>query len=518
MNHDQLPAFHPFYRRSKRPYWLLIGLIALTLGLAMTFRPSAAENGASGTCYSLTRAHTGQGADPTAAPPNSEGCNNGTYDDGEQITLTAAPVAGWHVAGWSGTANDSSTATTNTVTMPDEDHTVGVTYEKDVTACYALTLSHSGQGADPTAEPPKSEGCETGKYTEGQAITLTAAPAEGWRVKNWSGTANDSSTETTNTVTMPAADHAVAVTYEEIPIPSSFTFLSVILQDWPQWEKVGATDLTSLYTVGVCPSDVAKRFAATRDALYSWASGDWEIMPGAPANVRDFLFLDDCTVYAASFNGGVWQLVGDTWERVGTDALPAARSLALRGTDLYVGSRDGVFRYDTTSQPAVAWEPIWTDSNVTRLSRAGDQRLYAADFGLGARFNDACDDDSCDWPEVGVAPFGDAFDVAGSATGTPPDWLVLATARGIYRWDGSQWSQPSAPPQPSGNVFALAVAGDRVFAGVQNGGVWVSRDFGDTWLLFDDSPIFTIIDLVVVPGDGLYAVTPNDGVWRYPFR
>lgn len=517
MNHDQLPAFHPFYRRSRRHYWLLIGLIALTLGVAMTVRPSAAKNSASGGCHDLTRSLTGQGDNPTASPTKSEGCDEGNYTAGQVINLTAAPAAGWHVSGWSGTADNSSTATTNTVTMPDEDHTVGVTYAEDVTACYALTLSHGGEGADPTAAPPNSTGCPAGEYTAEQVINLTADPADGWRVKNWSGTINNNSTATDNTVTMPAADHEVKVTYENIPIPSSFTFLPVILQDWPQWEEVGETHLTSLYTVGVCPSGETKRFAATRDALYRWESGDWEIMPGAPANVRDFLFLDACAVYAASFNGGVWRLdeQNQTWQRIGTDALPAARSLARRDEKLYVGSRDGVARYDTTSQPAAAWEPVLTGSNVTRLSRAGE-RLYAADFGLGARFNDACDDTACAWPEVGDAPFGDAFDVAGSAAGAPTEWVVLATARGLYRWDGSAWSQPSAPPQPAGNVFALAVVGDWVYAGVQNGGVWVSRDLGDTWALFEESPIFTIIDLVVVSGDGLYAVTPNEGVWRWP--
>ncbi len=79
--------------------------------------------------------------------------------------------------------------------------------------CYALTLSHTGSGSDPVPSPLHSPGCPEGAYTPGTLITLTASPASGWKVKNWSGTNNDASTSTTNTVTMPWNDHAAAVNY-----------------------------------------------------------------------------------------------------------------------------------------------------------------------------------------------------------------------------------------------------------------------------------------------------------------
>src|SRR5581483_800813 len=59
------------------------------------------------TCYTLTRTHSGQGADPAATPANSSGCAAGQYIAGESIQLTASPSSGWSVAGWSGTNNDS---------------------------------------------------------------------------------------------------------------------------------------------------------------------------------------------------------------------------------------------------------------------------------------------------------------------------------------------------------------------------------------------------------------------------
>jgi hypothetical protein len=81
------------------------------------------------TCYALAINHTGQGADPAASPANSTGCPAGRYVAGASVNLSgAAPVSGWYIAGWSGTNNNASTDSTNTVTMPAGAHSAGVNY------------------------------------------------------------------------------------------------------------------------------------------------------------------------------------------------------------------------------------------------------------------------------------------------------------------------------------------------------------------------------------------------------
>jgi hypothetical protein len=80
-------------------------------------------------------------------------------------------------------------------------------------ACYTLTLSHSGTGGNPAASPTSSAGCPTGNYLAGAAVSLTASPSPGWTVSGWTGTSNNASTATTNTLTMPAAPHAASVQY-----------------------------------------------------------------------------------------------------------------------------------------------------------------------------------------------------------------------------------------------------------------------------------------------------------------
>ena len=97
---------------------------------------------------------------------------------------------------------------------------VVVPVELTVTAaptCYALTLGHTGNGANPTANPANSASCAAGEYVAGEVISLTAAPDTGWQVQSWTGTDADASTAPTNTVTMPAADHTASVNYEPIP-------------------------------------------------------------------------------------------------------------------------------------------------------------------------------------------------------------------------------------------------------------------------------------------------------------
>src|SRR5581483_11455165 len=181
------------------------------------------------TCYTLTRTHSGQGSDPAATPANSSGCAAGQYIAGESIQLTASPSSGWSVAGWSGTNNDSSTTASNSVTMPAAARTVSVTYTQIPATCYALTRSHSGQGSDPAATPANSTGCSSGQYIAGESIQLTASPSSGWTVSSWSGTNNDSSTSTSNSLTMPASARTVTVTYGAVA-PETVTLVSGLYQ------------------------------------------------------------------------------------------------------------------------------------------------------------------------------------------------------------------------------------------------------------------------------------------------
>jgi hypothetical protein len=169
-------------------------------------------------CYSLTRSTTGLGSGTlTANPANSDGCGAGSYVSGEVITLTATPDVGSEIDGWSGTANDASTAGTNSVTMPASNHTVSVKFDLTSAVCYSLSVSHTGEGTDPT---PSVANCAGGLYVENTVVTLNSTPSIGYEVGSWSGTDNDASTNTTNTITM-TGDSAVVVNYVQAYVPDA---------------------------------------------------------------------------------------------------------------------------------------------------------------------------------------------------------------------------------------------------------------------------------------------------------
>ncbi len=83
--------------------------------------------------------------------------------------------------------------------------------------CYTLTLSHTGNGSDPTASPANSTDCPAGQYIAGASISLSGAtPDLGWQIGSWTGTTNDSSTASTNSLTMPASVHTASVSYTQL--------------------------------------------------------------------------------------------------------------------------------------------------------------------------------------------------------------------------------------------------------------------------------------------------------------
>ncbi len=82
-----------------------------------------------------------------------------------------------------------------------------------IDSCDRLALGRTGSGATPAAVPTSSAGCPAKEYVGGELVTLTAAPDPSWIVGGWTGTDDDASIDLTNTVTMPADDHAALVDY-----------------------------------------------------------------------------------------------------------------------------------------------------------------------------------------------------------------------------------------------------------------------------------------------------------------
>jgi N-acetylmuramoyl-L-alanine amidase len=101
----------------------------------------------------LARNDSSGGTVPFGSPPNSLGCPSGQYKAGERLQISATPSLGWGVGGWSGTENDASIATTNSVVMPDARLRVTVNYV------------HGGTGGSPTIAGESADGVSTNAAT-----------------------------------------------------------------------------------------------------------------------------------------------------------------------------------------------------------------------------------------------------------------------------------------------------------------------------------------------------------------
>ena len=128
-----------------------------------------------------------------------------TYTYGQVVTLTASGVPGWSFAGWTGACSGNGDCL---VTMNDN-KAVTATFTRDE---YVLDINIIGNGT--VANNPDHP-----TYLYGDAVVLTATPASGWEVSEWSV---EGCTGNTCTVTM-YGDQSVTVTFTSYTVYSLTT-------------------------------------------------------------------------------------------------------------------------------------------------------------------------------------------------------------------------------------------------------------------------------------------------------
>ena len=134
-----------------------------------------------------------------------------TAIEGETVTLNAYPAEDYELEAWSVTETESGATvelTDNTFTMPAANVTVTATF----VAVYNITVT-------PPTGGTISVSAETAH--EGDEITLTATPAEGYKFVSWNVTTDNGTVDVTDsegiyTVTMPAANVTVTATFTAI--------------------------------------------------------------------------------------------------------------------------------------------------------------------------------------------------------------------------------------------------------------------------------------------------------------
>jgi len=114
----------------------------------------------------------------------------GTYDHGEQVTITASPSAGYSFVNWTEDGSVISTNATYTFTV-NSNRSFQANYSQNT---YTVSVSNS----------PSSGGTATGggNYNHGEQATITASPAAGYAFVNWTEGGSVISTNASYTFTV----------------------------------------------------------------------------------------------------------------------------------------------------------------------------------------------------------------------------------------------------------------------------------------------------------------------------
>jgi len=107
--------------------------------------------------------------------------NSGTFIEGQQITITASSFEDSRFVNWTGDLNSTSESIVLNV---NSNITINANFE--LIPIYNLTVTTNEGGR---------VSIESGSYQEGESVTITATPDNGYYFSNWSGDSNSSSSE-----------------------------------------------------------------------------------------------------------------------------------------------------------------------------------------------------------------------------------------------------------------------------------------------------------------------------------
>ena len=298
--------------------------------------------------YAVTVRDDGHGtgsADPASATAGTE------------ITLTAAPNAGYHFKEWQVMSGDV-TVRDDKFTMPGSDVEVKAIFEEDAPpapAEYTVTVISGGNG---TASASHA------KAVAGTEITLTATPNAGYHFKEWQVMSGDV-TVRDDKFTMPSGNVEIKAIFEEDapPTPTEYTVTFDSNDGTPSVGSMTTTKqkLTSL------PD--ASRSKHSFNGWYTEKSGGAKI-------TTDTVFSANTTVYAH------WTHTGDNnppvnyytlrFETGGGSVIPDVRETYNTYMDLtkYVPTRHGYTFVGWYSEQSLV-------NKVSDIYLTGDRTVYA---------------------------------------------------------------------------------------------------------------------------------------------
>jgi Fe-S cluster biogenesis protein NfuA len=145
--------------------------------------------------FKLTVSKSGTGQGSVTSSPVGISCGatcSAEYEEGKEVTLTAAPEGGSTFAGWSGSGCSGTSTCKVTMSAAKE---VAATFNPPPVVDAKLKIEKEGTGTGTVTSSPSGISCGAtceSEYVEGTEVELTAAPSAGSKFVSWSGCTSES--------------------------------------------------------------------------------------------------------------------------------------------------------------------------------------------------------------------------------------------------------------------------------------------------------------------------------------
>lgn len=158
----------------------------------------------------------------------------GTFPEGEQITVTAAPESDYRFVAWMDGTEQVSSSASYTFTVTDS-RTLTAAFEE--LPVYTITALVSPEGWGIVAG--------AGQYRDGASVTLTAVPGDGYEFSSWQENGQAVSTSETYTFTADGNRALIASFSVASRLPKGYTELEYIESSGTQYIDTGVIPVTA---------------------------------------------------------------------------------------------------------------------------------------------------------------------------------------------------------------------------------------------------------------------------------
>jgi photosystem II stability/assembly factor-like uncharacterized protein len=287
-----------------------------------------------------------------------------------------------------------------------------------------------------------------------------------------------------------------------------FIFSNCILQ--AQWVQLGNPEGGSSWSIAINGPNI---FLGKSTGMYlSTDNGtNWTHLVNCPNSYIFSIAINGNNIFAATSNSVVRSTDnGLSWyySNNGIPSYAVVNAFAFMGDNTFVGTNGGVF---LSTNNGTNWTKINTglmDTVVMALNVSGNS-IFAGTYNGGIFLST---NTGTNWTQVNYG----LTNIKVNAFSNLENNIFVATDDGVYRStnNGTNWVFENNLHYAW--IMSMIVNGANIFVGTYAIGLYISKDYGATWLPINEGLGVSIIDGLAVNDNYIFAVTEKVGVWRRP--